>query len=83
MALGRVLEKARDLARQVRSTADRVHCEAVESRRLIGIAKSYSEKGRALSKAGRQGARAVRSSIGESIETVGQAERRLSGKEKA
>lgn len=77
---GRVLDKARELARQVRETAERVHQQAVEARRLIEIARQQSERGRTLSRLGREEARAVEGSIKWSLDTTNKAGRRLFGK---
>lgn len=76
-SLGRVLRKARDLARQVRETAERVHNEAQESHRLTVIARRHSERGRLLCEAGRKEARAVKRSISWSLDTANKAGRRL------
>ena len=43
----------------MRETAERVHQEAQEAHRLTGIARQQAERGRELSKAGREDARAV------------------------
>ncbi len=77
---GRVLDKARQLAEEVRVTAERVHQQALEARRLIAVARQHSEKGRQLSRLGREEARAVESSIGRSLDAAHEAERCRSGK---
>ena len=79
--LGRVLQKARDLAQEVRSIAERVHAEAKESHRLTALARRHSERGRQLSQIGREEARAVHRSISWSLDTAHKAEHRLSGKD--
>jgi hypothetical protein len=76
-----VLDKARELAAQVRQTAERVHEQAVESHRLTEIARKPCKRGRELSKSGREGARSVNGSVRWSLETALQAERRLAGKD--
>ena len=43
----------------MRETAERVHQQAREAHRLTGIARQQAERGRELSKAGREDARAV------------------------
>ena len=43
----------------MRETAERVHQQAREAHRLTGIAWQQAERGRELSKAGREDARAV------------------------
>src|ERR1700745_2078690 len=57
--LNRVLAKAQKLAEQVRETADGVHQQPREARRLTDITRQQAERGRELSKAGREEARAV------------------------
>ena len=79
--LSRVLQKARDLAREVRETAERVHKAARESHRLTAVARRHSERGRQLSEKGRQEARVVKHSIGWSLDATQKAGRRLSGKD--
>ena len=79
----RVLRKARELAQEVRETAERVHQQALEAHRLTEIARQQSERGRELSRLGREEARAAGGSIGWSLDTTHQAERRPSGKEEA
>ena len=58
-SLKRVLARARQLAEEVRQTAERVHQQATESHRLTEIARCQAQRGRELSKAGREEARAV------------------------
>jgi hypothetical protein len=43
----------------VRETAERVHQQALEAHRLTDIARQQTERGRELSKAGREDARAM------------------------
>lgn len=78
----RVLQKARELAEQVRATAERVHEQAVEARRLTEIARQQSERGRELSKAGRAEVRSVDESIQWSLESARKAGGRLLRKRK-
>ena len=68
-SLNRILARARELAEQVRATAERVHQEAQEARRLTEIARSQAERGRELS-ASREKAREVVNSIKWSIDTA-------------
>ena len=79
----RMLDRARELAQEVRETAERVHQQALEARRLTEIARQQSERGRELSRLGREEARAAGSSIGWTLDTTHQSERRLSGKDEA
>ncbi len=76
---GRVLDTARQLAEQVRVTAERVHQQALEARRLIAIARQHSERGRELSRQGREEARAVERSIRWSLDSSHKADRPSSG----
>lgn len=80
---GRVLDKARELAKAVRETAERVHQQALETHRLTEIARQQSERGRQLSKLGREESRAVEHSIKWSLDTAYKAERRLSRKDES
>jgi vacuolar-type H+-ATPase subunit E/Vma4 len=82
LAYSRILKKARDLAEQLRETAERVHQQALETHRLTKIARLESERGRELSRAGRQGARAVLGSIKSSLDTSRKAGRPLWDKNK-
>lgn len=78
----RVLQKARELAEEVREISVRVHQEALESHRLIEIARRQSERGRDLSRAGHQEVDSVRTSIKWSLDAAAEAERRLARKNK-
>jgi hypothetical protein len=78
--LNRVLARARELAEQVRATAERVHQEAQEARRLTEIARRQAKRGRELSEAGREEAREVANSTKWSIDTAGKGKLRPSGK---
>jgi hypothetical protein len=78
--LGRLLQKARDLAQEVRRTADRVHEEAKEAHRLTEVSRRHSERGRQLSETGRQEARAIKTSITWNLDTAHKAARHLIGK---
>jgi hypothetical protein len=75
----RVLEKARELAEEVRATAERVHQQALEAHRLTDIARQ-SERGRELSRLGREEARAVGLSLQWSLDTAQRAGRGRSDK---
>ena len=75
-----VFRRARELAEEVRATAERVHREALEARRLIEIALQQSERGRNLSRSGHQGVESVKASIKWSVDAAHRAERRLAGK---
>jgi hypothetical protein len=77
----RILDKARELAKEVRETAERVHQQALESRRLTEVARQQSERGRHLSRLGREEARAVKSAIKWSLDTAHKADCRRSGKD--
>jgi hypothetical protein len=77
----RILEKMRDLAEEVRATAERVHQQALEAHRLTEIAGRHSARGRELSRAGRDEAHAVGASIRWSLDAVYKADRHLSGKD--
>jgi hypothetical protein len=74
------LERARQLAEQVRETAERVHQQAQEARRLTEIARQQAQRGRELSVAGRNEARAVIDSIKWSADTAGNGKRLASSK---
>jgi hypothetical protein len=76
--LNRVLARAQELAEQVRETAERVRQQARESRRLIDIARQQTERGRVLSKTGRQEARAVIESLKWRANTDGNGKHRQS-----
>jgi hypothetical protein len=75
-----VLAKTRQLAEQVRVTAEGVHQQVLEARGLIAIARQHAERGRQLSLRGREEARAVERSIRWSLDTSHKAERPESGK---
>jgi hypothetical protein len=79
-AHGRVLAEARELAEQVRLTAERVHRQALEAHRLTDIARREAERGRELLRAGRREARSVNGSIEWSLDTGRQTGRHLSDK---
>ena len=66
----RALMRTRELAEEVRQTAERVHHHAREARRLIEIAHREAERGRELSRAGRKEAHAMVDSITSSVETA-------------
>jgi methyl-accepting chemotaxis protein len=68
-----VLKRARDLARQVRQTAEYVQEQAKEAHRLTEIARQQAERGRELSREGRREARAVTESIRWSVGSPGKA----------
>ena len=76
----RVLKNVRTLAEEVRQTAERVHQAALEAHRLTEIARGHAERGRQLSRAGRNEAGAVGGSVRWTLEAAHQADRRLSGK---
>ena len=78
---GSVLDKTRELAQEVRETAERVHQQALESRRLTEVARQQSERGRHLSRLGREEGRAVKSAIKWSLDTAHKADCRRSGKD--
>ena len=78
----RVLQKARQLAEQVRQIAERVHQQALESRRLTEIARQQCARGRDLSRSGHREVESVRTSIKWSFDAALKAERRLAGKRK-
>jgi hypothetical protein len=59
--------------------AECVHQQAKEAHRLTEIARRHSERGRELSKAGHNEARAVIDSIKWSVDTAGDSKRRASG----
>ena len=71
--LSRVLERARELARQVRQAAESVEEQAKEAHRLTEIAKRQSKRGRELSEAGCREARAVTDSIRRTVDRSGKA----------
>jgi hypothetical protein len=77
--LNRILARTRELAREVRETAERVQQHAKEAHRLTEMARQQAERGRKLSKAGRDEAREVVNSIKWSIDTAGNGKRRASG----
>jgi len=54
----------------VRETAERVHQQAQEARRLTEMARREAERGRELSRAGRKEAHAVVDSIKSSVDTA-------------
>jgi hypothetical protein len=64
--LKRVLARTRELGKEVRETSERVHQEATEACRLTEIARRQAARGRDLSKAGRDEARAMIDLIKES-----------------
>jgi hypothetical protein len=75
-----ILQKARQLAQQVRETAERVHQQALESHRLTEIARQQCARGRDLSRSGHREVESVRTSIKWSFDAALKAERRLAGK---
>jgi hypothetical protein len=75
-----VLQKTRELAEEVRETAERVHQQALESHRLTEIARRHCARGRALSRSGHQEVESVKTSIKWSLDAALKAERRLAGK---
>jgi hypothetical protein len=77
--LNRVLARTRELAQEVRETAERVQQQAKEAHRLTEMARQQAERGRELSKAGRDEAHEVVNSIKWSIDTAGNGKRRPSG----
>jgi hypothetical protein len=77
--LKQVLARARELAGEVRETAERVHQQAKESHRLTDIARQQAKRGRELSKAGRSEARAVADWLKSSADIAGNGKRRGSG----
>jgi vacuolar-type H+-ATPase subunit E/Vma4 len=76
--LARVLARARDLAEEVRLTAERVHQQAQEAHRLTATARQQAERGRELSKVGREEARAVINAVKWSLDTAGNGKSRTS-----
>jgi hypothetical protein len=81
--LNRVLARAQELADQVRETAERVHQQVQETHRLIGIAQQQAERGRELSKAGREEARAVVDWLKWQVDITARGNRRQSGSDEA
>ena len=63
----------------MRETAERVHQQAREAHRLTGIARQQAERGRELSKAGREDARAVVDWLKWQVNITGKGNRRQSG----
>jgi hypothetical protein len=81
--LERVLARAKDLAQEVRQTAERVHREADEAHRLIEIARHEAEKGRELSKTTLREVNSVRASIEGSFNNTGNGVRRRPDKDQS
>ena len=81
--LKRVLARAKDLAHEVRQTAERVHREASEAHRLIEIARYQAEKGRELSKTARREVNSVRASIEGSLNNTSNGVRRRSDEDQS
>ena len=78
-----VLKRARDLAHQVRQTAECVQEQAKEAHRLTEIARQQAERGRELSRVGRREARAVTESIRAGARKPAETGSRRSDKHKA